>query len=198
MLTLKPRLPVLNETTGKPEWPNLPAGERPFFMEIMMKLFCMQIKGIILHGSNDSYHLKPKGEGASIMVSGVSVPCYGWLGLELIEPKTDGTWNHDSIMQDVHKVLDQFEAQFPGYQLLLTYDNAPSHLAIRKGALSTSYINKYDGGAQPIMTQIGWFLKPDPVSGTVRVQQQMWYMGPDGAPIAKGALTLCRERGLKE
>ncbi|KAL5502618.1 hypothetical protein EMCRGX_G009419 [Ephydatia muelleri] len=38
-----------------------------FFMEIMMKLFCMQIKGIILHGSNDSYHLKPKGEGASIM-----------------------------------------------------------------------------------------------------------------------------------
>eukprot|EP00731_Ephydatia_muelleri_P006424 Em0003g672a len=58
---------LLNETTGKPEWPNLPAGERPFFMEIMMKLFCMQIKGIILHGSNDSYHLKPKGEGASIM-----------------------------------------------------------------------------------------------------------------------------------
>ena len=29
MLSLKPRLPVFNETTGKPEWPNLPAGERP-------------------------------------------------------------------------------------------------------------------------------------------------------------------------
>ena len=39
------------------------------------------------------------------MVSGVSVAWYVWLGLEMIEPKTDGTWNHDNIMQNVHKVL---------------------------------------------------------------------------------------------
>eukprot|EP00731_Ephydatia_muelleri_P036009 Em0191g4a len=31
MLTLNPRLPVLNEVTGKPEWPNLPPGEKPLF-----------------------------------------------------------------------------------------------------------------------------------------------------------------------
>ena len=39
--------------------------------------------------SNDSYmyHLKPRGDGATIMVSGVSVACHGWLGLETIEPK---------------------------------------------------------------------------------------------------------------
>ena len=37
--------------------------------------------------SNDSYHLKPKEEGTSIMISDVSVACYGWLGVETIEPK---------------------------------------------------------------------------------------------------------------
>ena len=39
--------------------------------------------------SNDAYHMKAKGDGATIMVSAVSVPCHGWLGLETIEPKTD-------------------------------------------------------------------------------------------------------------
>ena len=35
--------------------------------------------------SNDSYHLKPKEEGTRILISDVSVACYGWL--ETIEPK---------------------------------------------------------------------------------------------------------------
>ena len=99
MLTLKPRLPVLNETTGKPEWPNLPAGERPLLHGNHDEAILYANQGNrFAWVSNDSYHLKPKGEGTSIMVSCVSVPCYGWLGLELIEPKTDGTWNHDSKM----------------------------------------------------------------------------------------------------
>ena len=38
MLALRLRLPVLNESTGKPEWPNLPASERP-----------------LLHGNHDLY-----------------------------------------------------------------------------------------------------------------------------------------------
>ena len=90
------------------------------------------------------------------MVSAVSVPCHGWLGLEVIEPKTDGSWTHDDIMRNANAVIDQFESLHPGCQLLLTYDNAPSHVAKRKGALSTSYMNKSDGGKQPIITQMGW------------------------------------------
>ena len=96
MLALQPHLPVLNETTGKPEWPNLPCGERPLYhgYHDEANLYGHRFAWV----SNDSYHLKPKGEGISIMVSGVSVACHGWLGLETVEPKTDGTWNHDSIM----------------------------------------------------------------------------------------------------
>ena len=58
-------------------------------------------------------------------------------------------------------------------------------------------MNKSDGGKQPILTQLGWYDKYDNDTGTViRVQQQMWYTGLDGMPIAKGALTICKERGL--
>ena len=83
--------------------------------------------------SSDSYHMKPKGDGATVMVSGVSVPCHGWIELQIVEPKTDGTWKPDNIMSNVTKVIDEFENVYPGCQLLLTYDNAPSHVAKRKG-----------------------------------------------------------------
>ena len=46
------------------------------------------------------------------MVSGVSVACHG---LETIEPKTDGTWNHVSIMKNVTTIIDQFEVLYPAW-----------------------------------------------------------------------------------
>ena len=198
MLALKPRLPVFNEVTGRPEWPNLPSGEKPLFHGNHDESILYANEGNrFAWVSNDTYHMKPKGDGATIMVSGVSVPCHGWLGLETIEPKTDGSWNHENVMRNLHNVIDEFESLYPGCQLLLTYDNAPSHVAVRKGALSTSKMNKTDGGKQPILTQIGWYEMFDVASGTMnRVQQEMWYAGPDGTPIAKGALRICRERGL--
>ena len=148
--------------------------------------------------SDDAYHMKPKGDGATIMVSGVSVPCQGWLGLETIEPKSDGTWKHDNVMNNLKKVIDQFEHLYPGCQLLLTYDNAPSHTAVKKGSLSTARMNMTDGGKQPIITQMGWFETFDLATNSMKkVLQQMWYPGQDGTPIAKGALRVCKERGLK-
>ena len=198
MLALRPRLPILSEISGRPEWPNLPAGEKPLMHGNHDEAILYANEGNRFAWiSNDSYHLKPKGDGATIMVSGVSVACHGWLGLETIEPKTDGTWNHVSIMKNVTTILDQFEVLYPGCQLLLTYDNAPSHVAKRKGALSTTNMNKTDGGAQPILTQMGWYNTINPSSGAiVQVQQQMWYPGPNGEQIAKGALRICTERGL--
>ena len=95
--------------------------------------------------------MKPKGDGATIMVSGVSVPCHGWLGLETIEPKSDGTWNHEHVMNNLTKVTDQFELLYPGCQPPLTYDTA-----VRKGSLSTARMNKTDEGKQPILTQMEW------------------------------------------
>ena len=79
-------------------------------------------------------------------------------------------------------------------QLLLTYDNAPCHVAKQQGALSTAVMNLSDGRKQLILTQTGWF---NASTGTsMRIQQQMWFTGPDGSLIAKGALRICKERGL--
>ena len=98
MLQLKPRLPVWNETTGKPEWPNLPAEEVPLIHGNHDEAILYANEGNHLACvSKDGYHLKPKGDGATIMVSAVSVPCHGWLGLEVTEPKTDGSWIHSDI-----------------------------------------------------------------------------------------------------
>ena len=92
MLALKPRLPVLNETTGKPEWPNLPTGERPLLHGNHDETIVYANQGHrFAWVLNDSYHLKPKREGTSITVSGVSVACHGWLGLETIEKMGLGT-----------------------------------------------------------------------------------------------------------
>ncbi|KAL5469087.1 hypothetical protein EMCRGX_G030283 [Ephydatia muelleri] len=198
MLELKPRLPILNLVSGKPEWPTLPPGSIPLLHGNHEEAMMYANEGNrFAWVSKDGYHLKPKGDGSTIMVSGVSVPCYGWLGLTVTEPKTDGSWTYTDVMDNVSKVIDEFELLFPGCQLLLTYDNAPSHVAKRKGALSTHAMNKSDGGKQPILTQLGWYDKYDNDTGTViRVQQQMWYTGLDGMPIGKGALTICKERGL--
>ena len=158
MLSLQSRLPILSKVTGKPEWSNLPTCEKPLLHGNHDECILYANKGNrFAWVSSDAYHMKPKGDGATIMVSGVSVPCHGWLGLETIEPKSDRTWNHEHVMNNLTKVINQFELLYPGCQLLLTYDYAPSHTAVRKGSLSTARKNKTDGGKQPILTQMGWF-----------------------------------------
>ena len=58
-------------------------------------------------------------------------------------------------------------------------------------------MNRTDGGKQPIITQMDWFETLDVVTGIMkRAEQQLWYPGPDGTLIAKGALRICMERGL--
>ena len=75
----------------------------------------------------------------------------------------------------------------------MKYDNATSHVAVRKGTLSASKMNRTDGGKQPIVTQMSWFETLDVATRMMkRVEQQMWYPGPDGTPIAKGALHICK------
>ena len=60
-------------------------------------------------------------------------------------------------MRNMGKVIDKYESLYPGPQLILTYDNASSHVAVRKGALTTSKMNKTDGGKQAVLIQVGWF-----------------------------------------
>ena len=59
-------------------------------------------------------------------------------------------------------------------------------------------MNMTDGGKQPIITQMGWFETFHLATNSMKkVLQKMWHPGQDGTPIAKGALRVCKERGLK-
>ena len=111
----------------------------------------------------------------------------GW-GLRSLEPNADGSWTHTNVMQNVTRVMDGFEQIYPGYQLLLTYDNAPSHVAKRKGALPTYGMNKSDGGKQLILTQMGWYDTVDAATGsscksttTNVVFRTRWYICSKGS-----------------
>ena len=37
----------------------------------------------------------------------VACQCHGWMGLEVIEPKSDSTWKNDNIMSNVNKVIEE-------------------------------------------------------------------------------------------
>ena len=85
MIALKPCLTVFNEATGKPEWPNLPPGEMPLMHGNHDKCIVYANEGNrYAWVSSNSYHMKPKGDGATIMVSGVLVACHGWMGFEMV------------------------------------------------------------------------------------------------------------------
>ena len=64
MLALKPRLPVLNESTGLPDWSHLPQGERPLMHGNHDESILYAHDGNrFAWVSNDVHHLKRKGDG---------------------------------------------------------------------------------------------------------------------------------------
>eukprot|EP00731_Ephydatia_muelleri_P036854 Em0338g5a len=124
MIELKPRLPVLNVSTGKPEWPNLPPGTIPLLHGNHDEAMMYANEGNrFAWVSKDGYHLKPKGDGSTIMVSGVSVPCHGWkLSSDKqardLSPKRACPQTHrkrleddDIIMSEVELDKDTFQKQ---------------------------------------------------------------------------------------
>ncbi|KAL5479605.1 hypothetical protein EMCRGX_G023152 [Ephydatia muelleri] len=97
MLTLNPRLPVLNEVTGKPEWPNLPPGEKPLFHGNHDESILYANEGNrFAWVSNDAYHMKPKGDGTTIMVHQVLVKLF------------QGACNFAAFLKDITGIVLQF------------------------------------------------------------------------------------------
>ncbi len=53
------------------------------------------------------------------------------------------------VNQVVEYAIPIFEARFPGYQVLFTFDNASSHATFSPNALIAKHINLSSGGKQP-------------------------------------------------
>ena len=101
MLALQSHLPVLSEVTGKPEWPNLHAVEKPLLHGNHECNLYANEGNRFAWVSNDAYHMRRSYHYGKWCLSSM----HGWLGLETIEPKSYGTWKHDNVIDNLMKVI---------------------------------------------------------------------------------------------
>lgn len=154
----------------------------------------------------DRKKIRPKGEGASIMVSAFLCPCHGMLRLSLemasdhpdISPDSthimfpganrDGYFTCEDLAQQTNNMLRIFEILHPGCIALVAYDNSANHHAMAADALLANRLNLKDGGKNTACTRPGWFIGPD---GTKVLQRMQTAEGKQ-----KGCHTILQERNL--
>ena len=155
---------------------------------------------------NDRQKLKPKGEGASIMVSAFLCPCHGILRLtpELasnnpdVEPDStriiypganrDGYFTCEDLSKQTKTMLRIFDLLHPQCIALVAFDNSANHHAMAGDALLANRLNLKDGGKNTACTRPGWYFKKD---GTMVSQHMQTAEGKQ-----KGCRTILQERGL--
>lgn len=148
--------------------------------------------------------LRPKGEGASIMVSAFLCPCHGIIRVseelasskQIVSDSTvilhpginrDGYFTNEDLACQTKRMLKIFELMHPGCCALVAYDNSSNHHAMAKDALVASRLNLKDGGKNVGLTRSGWYYGHK----GERIIQEMQIDGKQ-----KGVRTILKERGL--
>lgn len=150
--------------------------------------------------------IRPKGPGASIMVSAFLCQCHGLLRLPsdiaerypgvpsdstvIMYPgaNRDGYFTNDHLSQQTALMLKIFEILHPDCVALMAYDNSSNHHAMADNALVASRLNLKDGGKNVAHLRNGWFFARD---GTRVVQTMTTESGQQ-----KGIRTILQERDL--
>lgn len=150
--------------------------------------------------------LRPKGPGASIMVSAFLCQCHGLLRLPketaelhpeipadstiIMHPGTnkDGYFTNEHLGHQTKTMLKIFEVLHPGCTALVAYDNSSNHHAMADDALVANRLNLKDGGKNVGKLRDGWFVSTD---GAL-VKHTM----TTDAGKQKGIRTILQERGL--
>ena len=99
-----------------------------------------------------------------------------------LETQNDGYFDNDKFLVQADKAIDIFEAEYPSYQRLFVFDNAPSHKKCPEDALKVENMNVRPGGKQLVMRS------------TVFNGVQQTMVLPDGRP--KGLKIVLQERGI--
>ena len=151
-------------------------------------------------------NLRPKGPGASIMVSGFLCQCHGLLRLSSeiaehdpqISPDStvimypganrDGYFTNEQLAIQTKEMLKIFEILHPDCTALVAYDNSANHHAMADDGLVANRLNLKDGGKNVGLLRNGWF---DDADGTRLIQTMLTENGKQ-----KGVRTILEERGL--
>ena len=155
---------------------------------------------------NSRKELRPKGPGASIMVSAFLCQCHGLLRLSesavgespslpsdstvIMYPgvNRDGYFTNDHLARQTKAMLRIFEILHPECIALVAYDNSANHHAMADNALVANRLPLKDGGKNVGRLRDGWCLRPD---GTRVVQTMTTESGKQ-----KGIRSILQERGL--
>lgn len=150
--------------------------------------------------------IRPKGPGASIMVSAFLCQCHGLLRLpqqqSRISPEVesdstvimypganrDGYFTNEHLAQQTKKMLRIFEILHPGCIALVAYDNSSNHHAMANDALVANRLNLKDGGKNVCQLRNGWFHDPN---GAIVEQTMISESG-----MQKGIRSILNERDL--
>lgn len=150
--------------------------------------------------------IRPKGPGASIMVSGFLCQCHGLLRLPnaiaelnpdaprdstvIMYPgaNRDGYFTNEQLAQQTKTMLKIFDILHPDCTALVAYDNSANHHAMANDASVASRLNLKDGGKSISLQRDGWFQNRD---GSRIVQSMLSDTGKQ-----KGLRTILEERGL--
>jgi hypothetical protein len=150
--------------------------------------------------------IRPKGPGASIMVSGFLCQCHGLLRLPSdiaeLDPalprdstvimypgaNRDGYFTNEQLAQQTKNMLKIFQILHPDCIALVAYDNSSNHHAMADDALVASRLKLKDGGKSICLQRDGWFQHCD---GSRIVQSMVSDTGKQ-----KGVRTILEEREL--
>ena len=150
--------------------------------------------------------IRPKGPGASIMVSAFLCQCHGLLRLPddvaVLHPEVeadstvimhpgsnkDGYLTNKDLADQTARMLKVFEILHPNSTALVAYDNSSNHHAMAEDALVASRLNLKDGGKSCGRLRDGWFITSD---GTRVIHPMTNEHG-----IVKGIRTVLQERQL--
>ncbi len=138
--------------------------------------------------------LRAKSNGTSIMVSGFSCPCHGWVsedGLDsfkIIEPDKDGTWVTKDLITQLEIVVPLFQKVHPGCDIVFAFDNSSNHGGKAPDELNVNKMNLSDGGKKVTPRRDTFF-------GPENTPQRMTVPGPKGEDIARGIQSTLEGRG---
>ncbi|KIJ58494.1 hypothetical protein HYDPIDRAFT_178060 [Hydnomerulius pinastri MD-312] len=166
---------------------------------------------------------RPKGEGASIMVSDFISADRGWCrspdGKESAQvlfrtgKSRDGWFTNEDILEQTSRTMDLLEKHYPNSDHVLIFDNATTHLKRAKGAISARHMPKgtkewgvdkvvKDVAGKPVCGPDGKVMKmklpmEDARFADGSTQPLYFPPGHEHAGKFKGMAVLLKERGFK-
>jgi hypothetical protein len=139
--------------------------------------------------------------GNCVMISGIVSP-NGVETWKMVEPSVDGYWTNRDLIKQLEEWLPTLATKYPGYKIVLQFDNSGNHGVYAPNALIASRLNLSDGwpklnasdkaaGMETVAFRDTTFVR-----GGTTYKQSFTYTDAAGKTQHKGIKSILMERGL--